>query len=291
MTPRFRDPERTAALERDGYVVVPGLAADAVSELAAIYQHMLDSIEPSDPYFGCPMTGTNFLGDRALRMRISTRVGEVVGPRVATVLDKHRFVGASFRVKQTGPQSLLCLHQDPTMVDEEREWSMNFFVPLVDTTRDNGALRLIPGSHAYLPKVRSMNLNDRHADRAAEELVETIELLPMRAGDAIFYVNSILHGSGPNVTGTHRPVVLGTVLSEGSPIVLYFRKHEQPTVVERYEVPDDFFAKLENFERDFKERPSNGKKLDEIVDEHILSRDELVALIRAGARGRAQRAV
>ncbi len=291
MTPRFKDPRTTAALERDGYVVVPGLAADAVPELTAIYEDMLGSIEPSDPYFGCPMTGTNFLADRDLRIRISDRIGEVVWPRVAAALDDHRFVGAGFRVKQTGPQSLLCLHQDPTMVDEERDWSMNFIVPLVDTTRDNGALRLIPGSHEYLPKVRSMNLNDRHADRAAEELVETIELVPMRAGDTIFYLNSILHGSGANMTDVHRPLVLGTLLSPGAAMTLYFRKHEQPTLVERYEVPDDFFAKLESFERDFKQRPANGKKLDDIVDEHILSRDELVALIRAGVQGRAQQAV
>jgi hypothetical protein len=287
MIPRFKDPERTAALQRDGYVVVPGLLADAVPELTAIYEEMLRSIEPSDPYFGLPMTGTNFLGDRELRMRISTRVGDVAGPKVASVLEAHRFVGAGFRVKQTGPESVLCLHQDPTMVDEEREWSMNFIVPLIDTTRDNGALRVIPGSHKYLPKVRSMNLNDRHADRAAEELVESIELVPMRAGDVIFYLNSILHGSGPNMTGSHRPVVLGTLMSAGSPIVLYFRKHEEPTLVERYEVPDDFFAKLESFERDFKNRPANGKRLEDIVDPHILERDELVALIRAGAQARA----
>src|SRR6185312_6480887 len=130
MIPRFKDPERTAALERDGYVVVPGLVADEVPALAAIYEEMLGSIEPSDPYFGLPMTGTNFLGDRELRNRISARVSDVVGPAVRATLGAHRYMGAGFRVKQTGPESVLCLHQDPTMVDEDREWSMNFIVPL-----------------------------------------------------------------------------------------------------------------------------------------------------------------
>ena len=43
--------------------------------------------------------------------------------------EDYRFVGASLRVKQTGPESYLCLHQDPSMVDEDRHWSMNIIVP------------------------------------------------------------------------------------------------------------------------------------------------------------------
>src|SRR5437868_2094739 len=104
---------------------------------------MLRELATSDPYFQCPMTGTNYVGDRGLRDRVIARVSEIVAPRMAPLLDGYRFLGAGFRVKQTGDESHLPLHQDPSMIDEDRHWSLNFIIPIVDTTEENGALRIV----------------------------------------------------------------------------------------------------------------------------------------------------
>jgi hypothetical protein len=102
----------------------------------------------------------------------------------------------------------------------------------------------------------------------------------MRAGDAVFYLNSLLHGSGPNRATEARPLVLGTLMSRDTPMTVYFRNREQPRIVERYEVPDDYFNRMENFDRDHKLRPSVGRRLEDVEDTYNLSRDEIITAFR-----------
>jgi hypothetical protein len=246
---------------------------------------MLSEMEPTDPYFAPPMTGTTVLGSLALRRRICDEVTALVAPHLDAVLDDYRFIGAGFRVKQAGPDSALPQHQDPTMVDEERHWSMNVIVPIIDAHRDNGALRVVPGSHRIMPKLRSLDLQDRAETFTPHEVTDPlVETIPMSAGDAIFYFNSLLHGSGPNLTAEARPFVMGTLLSLDSPMTVYFRKPDDPRTLERYEVPDDYFNRMENFERDHKLRPTVGRRLEDVKDTYDFSLDTIAAALREASR-------
>lgn len=282
LVPPFKDPDARAAFERLGYVVVPALLAEKVPELVSVYEEMLRGMPPSDPYFQIPMTGTNCIGDPDLRRRICGEVQRIVAPRLETVLDGYRFVGAGFRVKLVGPDSRLPQHQDPTMVDEDRFWSINIIAPIIDTTAENGALQVVPGSHRIMPKVRSLDLEDRadtyHLHEVVDPLVRTV---PLRAGDAIFYYNSLLHGSGPNMSAAPRPLVIGTLMSRESPMTLHFRKPEQPRSVERYEVPDDYFNRMELFDRDHRGRPQIGYRIADTEDTYTLTRDDMLAAFRS----------
>jgi hypothetical protein len=283
--PPFKDPKTRECFGRDGYFVFEGLARNDVPALVAVYQDMLRELPGSDPYFHCPMTGTNYVGNRGLRDRITARVSEIVAPRLAPLVDAHRVLGAGFRVKQTGNESHLPLHQDPSMVDEDRDWSMNFIIPIVDTTVANGALRVVPGSHRVLPKYRSLDLQDRAETLGIlDAIAEQVTTLPMHAGDVILYFNSILHGSGPNRTDEHRPVVLGTLISREAPMLLYLISPESPKLLECYEVPDNYFNQMENFHEEFKLRPKVGRRLADVRDTYDLSREQIIGAIRAHDR-------
>jgi ectoine hydroxylase-related dioxygenase (phytanoyl-CoA dioxygenase family) len=63
-------------------------------------------------------------------------------------------------------------------------------IALVDFTADNGATRVAPGSHRW------------PADRVPTDA----DLVPaeMRAGSAVVYLGSAVHGGGPNVTTGQR---------------------------------------------------------------------------------------
>jgi ectoine hydroxylase-related dioxygenase (phytanoyl-CoA dioxygenase family) len=280
--PSFKDPAARAAMDRNGYVVIPGFAEQLVPRLLSVYRDMLGAIPVADPYFQLPMTGTNWIGTLALRARVLAEVGQIIAPALASILENHRLIGAGFRVKQVGEESHLPLHQDPTQVDEERYWIMNIIVPLVDTSRENGALQVVPGSHRIMPRLRSLDLLDRAETWNLHEVIEPlVETIPMRAGDAIFYFQSILHGSGPNAATDARPVVLGTMLPRDARVTVYFRKPDQPSVFECYEVPDDYFNQMEDFNRDHKLRPKVGRRLEDVPDTYNLSRDEIIAAFRA----------
>jgi ectoine hydroxylase-related dioxygenase (phytanoyl-CoA dioxygenase family) len=79
-------------------------------------------------------------------------------------------------------------------------------IALVDFTADNGATRVAPGSHRWP--------NDRVA--TPDEIVAA----DMRAGSAVLYLGSTLHGGGPNVTadvrrrGMHVSYCLGWLRTE-----------------------------------------------------------------------------
>ncbi len=283
--PTFTESARTSAMEQAGFVVVPGFAGKLLPRLRSAYQEMLSALPASDPYFESPMTGTNWIASSVLRLRILTEVGQIIAPELGSILEDHRLVGAGFRVKQVGPESALPLHQDPTTVDEDRHWTMQFIIPLVDTSGDNGALRVVPGSHKIMPKLRSLDLEDRAETYGLHEVIDPlVETIPMQAGDAIFYFQSLLHGSGPNVTADARPVVLGGLMAHEAAMRVYFRKPEQPRVFECYEVPDDYFNRMEDFEREHKLRPKVGRRVADVADSFDLSRDDIIAAFRALAR-------
>ena len=79
-------------------------------------------------------------------------------------------------------------------------------IALVDFTADNGATRVVPGSHRW-PQ-----------DRVAEE--GEIVAAEMNAGSAIVYLGSAIHGGGPNTTsdswrrGMHMSYVMGWLRTE-----------------------------------------------------------------------------
>lgn len=269
-------------MERDGYFVMPGFAAALVPRLRAVYRDMLGAMASSDAYHQLPMTGTNWVGDLALRTRVLAEVGSIVAPQFDAILDDHRLVGAGFRVKYGGEESFLPLHQDPTQGDEDRYYVMNFIVPLIDTRSENGALQVVPGSHRVMPKLRSLDLEDRADTLDLHDVLGPLTTtIPMRAGDAIFYFQSILHGSGPNVEQEERPVVLGTLMPREAPVTVYFRRPDQPRVFECYEVPDDHFNRMPDFNQEHRLRPQVGRRLDDVPDTFDYSRDEIVAAFRA----------
>ena len=276
--PPFKDREAMRSYERDGFVVFRRLAEPEVPRLLAVYESMLAEVPPSDLYFSNPMTGTTYLGSLDLRRRITARIGKIIEPYVLSTFERCRFMGAGLRVKLPGPESTLCLHQDPSMVNEEIHWSLNVIVPLVDTTADNGALRFLPGSHTYMPKFRSLDLRDRVED-IEDEVRDQVETLPLQAGDAVFYVNSVLHGSGPNASAEPRPLLLGTLMSPEASMTLFLRDAERPTRLECFAVPDHYFVELENFDRDFKLRP-NHTQLADLQVAAPPSREELVLASR-----------
>jgi len=280
--PSFKDPAVRATMERDGYVLFPGLAKQLVPRLLAVYRDMLGAMPASDPYFHLPMTGTNWIGNAALRARVLAEVAEIIAPELGSILDDYRVIGAGFRVKHVGPESGLPLHQDPTQADEDRYWIMNIIVPLVDTGPENGALQVVPGSHRIMPRLRSLDLEDRADTLNLHEVVGPLtETISMHAGDAIFYFQSILHGSGPNAATDARPVVLGTLMPRDARVTVYFRKPDQPQVFESYEVPDDYFNRMEDFDREHKLRPKVGRRLQDVPDTYDRSRDDIIAAFRS----------
>jgi len=93
-------------------------------------------------------------------------------------------------------------HQDFAFNVDDRDTTVNFWIPLADATRENGCMRFIPGSHLEptLPHV-TRGSDALHAVGAPEE---RMVVCPVPAGGFTVHTQRTLHSSGPNTTDTDR---------------------------------------------------------------------------------------
>jgi ectoine hydroxylase-related dioxygenase (phytanoyl-CoA dioxygenase family) len=190
-----------SAVARDGYAVVDGLLSP--DEVEARRTELRQILERT------PKGRDDFEGRKTRRVYAlfaKTRVfdGPATHPVILSVLD--RVLGEYQLSAPTGIQIgagevAQPLHPDDALYPIPRphtELVVNVMWPLDDFTAQNGATRIVAGSH-------------RWADERPGPEAETIAI-EMPTGSALVYLGSLWHGGGANRTGQPR---LGVVLHYG----------------------------------------------------------------------------
>jgi ectoine hydroxylase-related dioxygenase (phytanoyl-CoA dioxygenase family) len=193
----YRD-DVLAALDRDGYALVPGLfEPDAVAaarrDLVALLEHT--------PHGRDDFEGAHTRRVYALFAKTRTLDGFATHPLVLDVLD---VVLGNYQLSapaaiDVGPgEKAQVLHADDAIYPVARphaEMVTTVMCPLDEFTEANGATRIVPGSHRWDTPFAAPDTPSTAAE--------------MQPGDALFYVGSVLHGGGANHTDASR---LGVVL-------------------------------------------------------------------------------
>ena len=189
--------EVVAGLDEVGYAIVEDvLSPEQVAETKAEMRRVLDST----PYGRNDFEG--FGTKRVYALFGKTRVwdGPATSPLLLGVLD--RILGPAYQLSaptgiEIGPgEKAQVIHRDDSIYPlpkPHQEVVLNTMWPLDDFTEENGATRIIPGSHRF---------DERPAG------VETVGA-EMRAGSVMFYLGSVWHGGGANQTDQTR---LGVIL-------------------------------------------------------------------------------
>jgi ectoine hydroxylase-related dioxygenase (phytanoyl-CoA dioxygenase family) len=100
-------------------------------------------------------------------------------------------------VKLPDRNGRLRVHQDPTLVDEERFTPVNVWCPLQDIDDRNGALCILPGSHRLYRGPRATSIPPPWSPH--EALIErSMTPLYLTAGSAVLFTQATLHASRPN---------------------------------------------------------------------------------------------
>jgi ectoine hydroxylase-related dioxygenase (phytanoyl-CoA dioxygenase family) len=195
-------------LERDGWVVLPGmLDPDRLAWARAELLRILDDV---------PAGRDDFEGRRTRRVYAlfaKTRAfdGPATDPFVLSLLDRvlgHYQLSAPTGIAIDPGQGAQPLHPDDAIYPVARphdELVVNVMWPLDDFTVDNGATRVVPGSHRW-PDGRVPRPDDG-------------EPVEMTAGCALVYLGSLWHGGGANRTPvTRHGVVLHYAVSWLRPV-------------------------------------------------------------------------
>lgn len=218
-------------IERDGAVIVEGLLSeDVVQRVNDEVAAAVDMADPTEEYFDPVMNafhGANtrqVAGIPGISPTFATDV--MCHPTLLAMCD--RFLAPSCaryqlnlgHLLQRGPGSEnQLLHRDEVVWSDipwpHPEIELASVIACVDFTAENGATRVVPGSHRW----------DDRALSPVEQVQTTVEPgqiahAEMAAGSAVIYLGGTIHGGGANSTsdtqrrGIHLSYCLGWLRSE-----------------------------------------------------------------------------
>ena len=198
--PDSSDTDVAASLDEHGYALIEGvLAPDDVAARRAGLEDL----------FAATPTGRNFFEgyhtQRIYAVFAKTRAFDdlAVHPRLLAALDHalgpHYQFSAPVALRIGPGEKAQVLHRDEDVYPLPRPHDpvvVNSMWALCEFTEENGATRLIPGSHRW-PEDR----------RPAEDGRETVGVT-MPAGSVLIYLGGLWHGGGANTTDRPRPGLL-----------------------------------------------------------------------------------
>ncbi len=200
-----------AALDRDGVAMVANvIPPDLLSALNAEFDVLIAGNEPGTPNH-IPML-IDFMGHKTHRIdglpgKSKAFIDLLLHPLALDMADHyllpsclHYLLSTAQLIEIEADETVQYLHRDDTAwihppMPTDRDAVPTVDVPqlevivlyaLCDFTAENGATRVVPGSHLWPDRRRP----EEHEVIAAE----------MPAGSAIYYVGKTLHGGGPNLT-------------------------------------------------------------------------------------------
>lgn len=227
----FLDKELQKEFDLNGFVKINFLTLEQIQVLKDGYFQNVDATPLG-------FSSTSFIKDNIKRKFISDSIQECIQDSVDTYFTNYVSLGASFLSKTNGIDGVMHPHQDWTIVDENHFDSMTIWMPLQDVDEENGALRVLPGSHKFSSQFRGPTLVDPYKD-IHNLILEDSVLVPLKVGQALVFSHALLHASSPNHKETTRIAATFGMIPNKAKLVFYHSPEE--LVLEKYEVDYDFF--------------------------------------------------
>lgn len=237
----FRQAELQERFDRDGFVVVPFLPAEACSRILEIFERL-------DAGIAAGFYSSLFSTSREYKEAVDREIRAVVGDAPAAWLEDYRSLVANFVVKMPGPESDLPVHQDWNIVDERRFRSLNCWFPLTAVGPHSGRLRVMPGSHRLFGGLRGSPHFPSELDDVREQIRERyLTDLEVQVGEAVIHDNRLVHASAANLGERPRVAVCLNMIPLAAQPLHWFRAADG--TVECFRVDDGFFTSFNIGER------------------------------------------
>lgn len=234
--PILTDKSGNASLLRDGYIVVSNfLSAEEIQGLRLAY----DSYDPgiSSRYYS-----TIDSWDRGYKHHVNLAIRQAAMRSVAQVFNHYRPLTGNFVIKRKGRKSKVYMHFDISCVDERQHESCVLWLPLMDVDLENGALQMMAGSHRFMNPIRGPGVRRYYESLYGEFERNWMTPVPMKAGDALIFLNRILHYSPPNRSRLPRiGARIDMIPTEAQAIMYHWQKGTPQDFVEVYAIDDDFY--------------------------------------------------
>jgi hypothetical protein len=249
----FRDESHQEQFEQNGFVVLPFYSPEEIAELNQLYA----SIQPKEYEGFFPSTFSN---DKNYRTQADLEIRRIGQRSIEKYLTDVKVMCGCFIVKTPVPESAMCVHQDMTLVDESKFTGINIWVPLIDLNDENGTLEVLPRSHRLFPTYRGPSIPGIYYDCNDEVKKYLVKVYP-KAGEAIFFDQSIIHFSEANRSGKVRIVTNTYFTHKEATFRICYWQNDYGDKVEVFEQDEKFMTDFEQFGANIHDRPKIGKSL------------------------------
>lgn len=272
----FQDALLQEKFNKQGFVKVPFLDKEDIDELLNIFYELHPDINAKG------FQSSSYSNDYKYKKECSDRVTEIFKKHFARIFKNYRTFGSAFLFKQPDTSSELPIHQDWTIVDEDKYVALNIWVPLCDTDETNGTLYVLPGSQYGIVKAIRCPTVPMFFEGNEGLMIEHSVAMNAKAGEAVILNQSIVHYSPPNKSDTIRVAITSGVMSAAPKMNFHYRSAEMKErgEIEVIEMQDDFLISFENFFEKIYERPVMGKGVgSKKYSPPVYSREELSGLL------------
>lgn len=250
----FKDENIQNQFEKDGFVILPFYNQEEMQHLEKVYHELHPESEKG--FF--PST---FSQDKDYRYKADVEIRKACDRSMAHYLENCKTVCGAFIVKSPGPDSGMCVHQDMSLVDESKYTGINIWATLTDLTVENGTLFVLKGSHRLFPTYRGSSIPE-FFQNVSDDIIDYLEPVIIKAGEAVFFDQSIIHFSPPNYSNKIR-IVTNTYFTHKDTVyrTYFYDREKQENKIEVFEQDDSFMTNFEQFGANIHDRPKVGKSL------------------------------
>ena len=264
----FKDPVLQDKFDKQGFVVAKFLDEAEVIQLDNLFDE-IHPVLPDDRGF----VSDSYSNDFNFKKNASDRIVAILAKHFERLFINYQPFGASFVYKMPSKNNELGVHQDWTIVDEEKFVALNCWIPLIDVNKENGALHVLPGSqYSKIASVRSPTIPFFFTG-SEKDVINSCVPVYVNAGEVIILNQSVIHYSTPNYSDRIRKAITAGVKTKGAPMIFHYKSPEGK--LEKFEMPEDFLLRFENFATSIFEKPKGKLFATEKFEDPILGKEVL----------------
>jgi len=236
-------------IAQKGFAIADLIGENEVNELVSDFKVILSR---NDSEFGHLFWNSGRVKSTIVRNLARNSVEKNVQPYLEKFFlpQKAELMGGVFVVKPSGSDGGLNPHQDSSHVEEDKYLSVYAWCPMTDVNNTNGALCVIPGSHLWGNKHRSLNIPWQF-EPFIKDLWKLAVPLNIKAGQVVFFDSAAIHCSKPNFSNEIRIATNFFVKHSEADFLHFFADDSAPQKIEKYRVDMDFY-----YNKNFLQRPT-----------------------------------
>ncbi len=256
----IKDAKTKKELDTIGYSIPKRLDNSTLQKLRELYQQTHNfNLEHGGMFYSVYSEDLNY------RKKVHDSIGEIMQGIYNDLFQEYKIVINSFIVKVNGPDSEFGLHQDSTSLDELKYSPISVWIPLQDTTVQNGCLTVIPKSFGWFSPYRGISFPEPFQN-IQEEVKHYLQPINLKAGDVLLFDNRLVHYSPPNNSDKERVVVMSGVFPKEAKFISCWKDIGQKNDdIEIFEQKEDYLLTFKNFFHDCTCRPEAGEYKGTIV--------------------------